>query len=153
VPVTGQTASYATGDDGDLGKGVAWPNPRFTDNLDGTVTDNLTGLVWEQKTIDNKSITYNWQEALAYCENLSLAGHDDWRLPNIHELRSIIDYTRIHPSIDTTYFPNTITWFYWSSTTYGEPAYAYPVDFNDGYVHNNYNKVGGYHVRAVRGGQ
>ena len=46
VPKTGQTVSYATGDDGDLQKGVAWPDPRFTDNSDGTVTDNLTGLIW-----------------------------------------------------------------------------------------------------------
>ena len=46
VPKTGQTTGYATGDDGALQKGVAWPNPRFTDNGDGTVTDNLTGLIW-----------------------------------------------------------------------------------------------------------
>ena len=46
VPKTGQTTSYATGDDGELEKGVAWPNPRFTDNNNGTVTDNLTGLIW-----------------------------------------------------------------------------------------------------------
>ena len=46
MPKTGQTTCYATGDDGDLEKGVAWPNPRFTDNGNGTVTDNLTGLIW-----------------------------------------------------------------------------------------------------------
>jgi hypothetical protein len=46
VSQTGQTTSYVKGDDGDLQKGVTWPNPRFTDNLDGTVTDNLTGLIW-----------------------------------------------------------------------------------------------------------
>ena len=46
VPKSGQTSSNATGDDGDLQRGVAWPDPRFTDNGDGTVTDNLTGLIW-----------------------------------------------------------------------------------------------------------
>ena len=46
VPKTGQTTSYATGDDGGLEEGVAWPDPRFTDKEDGTVTDNLTGLIW-----------------------------------------------------------------------------------------------------------
>ena len=46
VPKTGQMQFYATGDDGDLHKGVAWPTPRFTDNQNGTVTDNLTGLIW-----------------------------------------------------------------------------------------------------------
>jgi len=45
VAKTGQTTSYSTGDDGDLEKDVAWPNPRFTNNSDGTVTDNLTGLI------------------------------------------------------------------------------------------------------------
>ncbi len=46
VPKTGQTTSYATGDDGILQKGVVWPIPRFKDNNNGTVTDNLTGLIW-----------------------------------------------------------------------------------------------------------
>jgi len=46
VPKTGQTTKYSDGDDGDLQKCVAWPDPRFTDNGDGTVTDNLTGLIW-----------------------------------------------------------------------------------------------------------
>ena len=46
VPKTGQTTIYAAGDDGALQKGVAWPTPRFTDNDNGTVTDNLTGLIW-----------------------------------------------------------------------------------------------------------
>ncbi len=46
VPKTGQTTSYATGDDGEYQKGITWSNPRFTDNSDSTVTDNLTGLIW-----------------------------------------------------------------------------------------------------------
>ena len=49
VPKTGQVSSFVTGDDGDLRKGVSWPVPRFVDNLDGTVTDNLTGLMWLQE--------------------------------------------------------------------------------------------------------
>jgi hypothetical protein len=46
VPQTGQTTKYVAGDDGDAQMGVPWPSPRFTDNANGTVTDNLTGLVW-----------------------------------------------------------------------------------------------------------
>ncbi len=46
VPKTGQTTPYGAGDDGALQKGVAWPTPRFTDSENGTVTDNLTGLIW-----------------------------------------------------------------------------------------------------------
>ena len=48
VPQTGQTTSYEIGDDGDLERGVVWPDPRFTDNANGTVTDNLTGLIWSK---------------------------------------------------------------------------------------------------------
>ena len=59
VEKTGQTTSYATGDDGDLEKGLAWPNPRFTDNEDGTVTDNLTGLIWL------KNANWTWQHYVA----------------------------------------------------------------------------------------
>ena len=54
VAKTGQTTSYATGDDGDFEKGVAWPSPRFTDNDDGTVCDHLTGLMWAKNAnLDN----------------------------------------------------------------------------------------------------
>ncbi len=63
----------------------------FSDNNDGTITDGATGLMWQQTDDGN---THNWEEALAYAENLSLAGHADWRLPNAKELQSIVDYTR-----------------------------------------------------------
>ena len=68
----------------------------FHDNGDGTITDRATGLMW-QKADSSKGM--NWQEALAYAESLTLAGHDDWRLPSAKELQSLIDYTR---SPDTT---------------------------------------------------
>ncbi|MHC4984635.1 MAG: Lcl C-terminal domain-containing protein [Planctomycetota bacterium] len=68
----------------------------FVDNGDGTVTDRATGLTWAQA---DSGRGMNWQQALAYAEGLSLAGHDDWRLPNAKELQSIVDYTR---SPDTT---------------------------------------------------
>ncbi|MCP4413894.1 MAG: DUF1566 domain-containing protein, partial [Gammaproteobacteria bacterium] len=63
----------------------------FTDNGDSTVTDNATGLMWQQN--DNGNF-YNWEEALSFAENFNLAGHSDWRLPNAKELQSIADYTR-----------------------------------------------------------
>ena len=77
----------------------------FVDNGDGTVTDNATGLMW--MTVDSgklkagrkKDGALNWQEALAWAEDLQYAGHSDWRLPNAKELHSIVDYTR---SPDTT---------------------------------------------------
>ena len=69
VPKTGQTTSYTLGDDGDLEKGVPWPNPRFTDNEDGTVTDNLTGLLWLKNANCFGSTT--WSQAVSYCNGLA----------------------------------------------------------------------------------
>ncbi len=126
-------------------------------NGDGTVTDKNTGLIWEQKTDDggqrDKDNTYTWKEALTYCENLTLAGQSDWRLPTIKELASIADVTKWNPSIDTEYFPNTVLSYYWSSTTYATyTSHASDVYFLNGYD-NYYNKSDSRYVRAVRSGQ
>jgi hypothetical protein len=67
----------------------------FVDNRDGTITDTGTGLVWQQATAPG---TYTWQQALAYCENLTLGGHGDWRLPNRNELQTLVDYSRYNAS-------------------------------------------------------
>ncbi|GAA3651102.1 DUF1566 domain-containing protein [Flavivirga jejuensis] len=63
----------------------------FKDNGDGTITDNATGLMWQQA--DNGS-TYDWENALDYAESLTLGNYSDWRMPNAKELQSIVDYTR-----------------------------------------------------------
>lgn len=99
----------------------------FKDNGDSTVTDQASGLQWMQE--DSKT-GLNWQEALAYCENLSLVNHDDWRLPDAKELHSIVDYARAPDTngtaaIDPVFSSTSITneanqqdWpFYWTSTT------------------------------------
>ena len=74
----------------------------FTDNGNGTVTDNDTGLIWQQGNVNN--ILGNWDYLIGYCEGLSLAGQTDWRLPNIKELKSIIDYNLDSPAIDQDIF-------------------------------------------------
>jgi hypothetical protein len=123
LPKTGQTASFATGDDGDLEQGVAWPVPRFTDNDDGTITDNLTGLMWEKVL---SSATRTWAQAVDYAENLTLAGYADWHLPNINQLESITSSSS--PSWETWLegegFENVTEGVYWSSTSYA-PATPY----------------------------
>ncbi|MBF0593031.1 MAG: DUF1566 domain-containing protein, partial [Nitrospirae bacterium] len=99
LPQTGQTTSYYAGDDGALQKGVAWPNPRFTFNSDQTVTDNLTGLVWTKDagTPTVGSCTggaMTWQAALTYVACLNTAkylGYNDWRMPNVNELESLVN--------------------------------------------------------------
>ena len=108
-------------------------NPRygsndFHDNGDGTVTDRATGLMWT-KADSGKGV--NWQQALAYAENLTLAGHTDWRLPNAKELQSLVDYDRspvaadpsrrgpaIDPIFQTTRLADGDYPFFWSSTTH-----------------------------------
>jgi hypothetical protein len=121
---------------------------RFINNGDGTVTDISTGLMWQQETAG----TMVWGPAITYCEDLSLAGYDDWRLPNINELQSLVDYSKTSPAIDTSLFPDTVCSNYWSSTTDAYIHYVWRVDFNYGYIFND-DKSRSYDVRAVRGGQ
>jgi hypothetical protein len=124
----------------------------YVSNGDGTVTDTSTGLMWQQTGFD---ITMTWEAALTYCENLilPLGGKNDWRMPNIKELRNLVDQSRYNPAINTMDFADTVPSFYWSSTTpYHGTDYAWGVYFNFGVDHYNH-KIGGGYVRAVRGGQ
>ena len=86
----------------------------FTDNNDGTITDNITHLVW-QKIPYTDSLT--WENALSYAESLNLGNYIDWRLPNIKELQSINNEKKTNPSFDTSFFKITNDKKYWSSST------------------------------------
>jgi len=140
LPQTGQTTKFAAGDDGDIQAGVAWPIPRFLDNGDGTVTDNLTGLMWLKNanciatsypgfdidgTTGDGAVT--WQHALDFVAGINNgtylncgAGHTDWRLPNINELESLFNASGGGTSAWLNYFQginNVQNYYYWSSTT------------------------------------
>lgn len=118
----------------------------FSDNGDGTVTDNDTGLMWQQEDDDTLRI---WQQALDYCNGLLYAGYADWRLPDVKELESLTDDTIYNPAINTTVFPNT-TSKYWSSTTSTNDTFrAWSVGFSIGSVYND-DKTYGNYVKCVR---
>jgi hypothetical protein len=120
----------------------------FVDNGNGTVTDTFTGLMWQQDAQND----YTWDQALSYCENLILANHTDWRLPDVNELQSLVDYSKCNPSIDPV-FPNIMSGCYWSSTTYADrPLGAWYVCFGEGFVLEFDKSPYGDYVRAVRGG-
>jgi hypothetical protein len=163
VPKTGQTASSLPKDDGDLEKGVAWPTPRFTANGNGTVTDNLTNLIWMQNAYFFVS-GRTWANALIEANGLksgdagltdnSKAG--DWRLPNVRELQSLVDYGGYTPSILPAGHPftNVKSGTYWSSTIWAHPTIttnAWLVSFTDGNV-NYSSKSNLNYVWCVRGG-
>ena len=136
LPRTGQTTCYdsagavfpcaGTGQDGEIQAGVPWPDPRFTDNGDGTVADNLTGLMWT-KDANLPGTTITWQQALDYAADMNAAsypnfGYTDWRLPNVNELESLRDIKSYSPALPSGHpFVNVHTdidynW-YWTSNT------------------------------------
>jgi hypothetical protein len=121
----------------------------YTDNGDLTVTDKVTGLMWQQ--VVDSTTTYTWAEAVAYCPTLRLANHGDWRLPSMIELLSIVkDIGQSNPSIDSTYFPSTPALSFWSSSPYpGSSTYAVEVHFGVGMTNMSYvsNRL---KVRCVR---
>lgn len=160
---TGQTIRYYSGDDGALERGVAWPEPRFT-NPDGTdpvsgdvVLDQLTGLVWARNA-DIAEGTVTWQQALAAITDMNSGigtyGYTDWRLPNRKELRSLMAYSQYNPALPLEHpFTSVQAAGYWSSTTNAvNTSYAWAVDLYYGYL-NYYGKSTANYVLAVRSGR
>ena len=150
VPQTGQVTSFDTNypprDDGALQEGVELPTPRFTGGGNGTIKDKLTGLIW-LKNANCPNATRNWQTALSDVVSLNSTGtmngnncgdtskggshRTDWRLPNIRELHSLVDFAFFNPAISNAAgtgqgtgsdpFTNFQTASgYWSSTTFAD---------------------------------
>ena len=153
--VTGHIKAYAAESMGPMGgkkvravRGDNYGINEFVDNGNNTITDNATNLMWTQSDGGEKM---DWEHALAYAESATLAGYNDWRLPNVKELQSIVDYTKspsatnvanIGPAINSMFSCTPITneagvsdyGYYWTSTsahfTSGEPYYyAWYVSF------------------------
>jgi hypothetical protein len=159
VPQTGQTTSYATGDDGDHERGVALVTPRFTDNGDGTVTDNQTGLIWLKDA--NCFGQRAWDEAISDCNGLASgscgltdgSSPGDWRLSNYKELISLVDVGNYNPALPTGHpFTNVHSTYYGSSTTSLDDVFAWDVNIGYGGVNYGYKSSPNY-VWPVRGGR
>ena len=132
---------------------AAWAQNDYVENNDGTVTDQHTGLMWQQDTAKEQM---TWEEALAYCENLSLAGYNDWRLPNRNELQSLVDkQPESGRAAINKAFPDTYPLIYWTSTHDAAPwwpANVWTVFFLDGRTTPDWKDSSQCYVRAVRGG-
>jgi Protein of unknown function (DUF1566) len=153
VPATGQTTSYAAGDDGALQKGAAWPVTRFTDNADGTVTDALTGLIWLRDagclapSAWGTALTEANQLASGTCGLSDGSKAGQWRLPNLDELESMVDASASNPVLSAANpFKNVAQAIYWSSTSYfggqaGSPQ-AWAIRMSDGqYINDGANNL------------
>ena len=125
------------------------PGAHFTDNGNGTITDNHTGLVWQKI---QPSSTMTWEEALSYSRSLILGGKSDWRLPNVRELQSLNDVNLYKPSFNKNYFTNVLSGNFWSSTTmFQTAAKAWDINVDYGIVSYN-DKTQLENVLLVRGG-
>lgn len=104
------------------------------DNGNGSVTDIATGLLWQKQDDD---ISREHADASAYCAELTLANESDWRLPNVKELPTIVDYRLMRPAIDDAKFPNTDLRQYWTATSaVGDLRSAWVVSFSSGAIGN-----------------
>jgi hypothetical protein len=159
VPKTWQTTSDADYDDGYYQKGVPWPNPRFANNGNGTVTDNLTGLIWTKSSSCSYQTT--WDDALSDCNGLghgqcgltdgSIGG--DWRLANINELFSLVDQGQSSPALPPSHpFTDVILNKYLSSTAVNYNNDAWGIHMGTGEV-ETLNKGVNHYFWCVRGGQ
>ncbi len=145
---TGQTASFTDtfGEDSDyIGN-----QPSFTDNGNGTVTDNVTELTWQKS---HSEALLSWEEGLDYCDELDLAGKKDWRLPGPLEAMGIFDFSRQSPAQDTSVFDNAGEQFWLSaeSAQNKDEAWRMILGGSGGMDARSQAKTNSYHARCVRG--
>lgn len=161
VKTTGQTTSYVDFDDGYYQKGMVSSYSR--DNTNEIVTDNVTGFMWQDDTTGWKPYvteeSWNLQEynntsgdtAVTYCENLTLGGHTDWRLPSLRELQTIIDHETalFIPKTDSAFNINSSSEFWTSTRSMRFPALVWYVDFGSGEI-DRWSAKDNRSVRCVR---
>ena len=152
LPDTGQTNRYTAtyGQDADYSINP----PAFADNGDGTVTDNVTGLVWQKA--DGGEMT--WSNAVIYAQTNRVGGQSDWRLPDSHEAFSILNHGRVNPALDTNVFTLSVAQYWWTADAQANDATRiWAINAGGGIGAHRQDETlsaGGtnrYHVRCVRG--
>ena len=151
LPDTGETTSYTNtfGEDNDYNIN----SPFFITNGNGTVTDTLTGLMWQQT--DGGEMTI--ENARIYCDTLTLGGYTNWRLPNAHESFSILNHQHANPALDNNVFTNTSADYWWTANVQANDSNKIWVTNAGGGIGNHPKSetisAGGnkkFHVRAIR---
>lgn len=154
---TGQTNVYYAGDNGTYVSGYAWPTPRFTVGTGAAsncVTDNLTGLMWIKNPLTN---TFLFADGIDYCEALDgdagRGGYTDWRMPNTHELLSVMAFGPSAPALPVGHPFSPVPGNVWTSTTWAqETTYARWVTIGAGYLNVGVKTTTALQVWPVRGG-
>lgn len=137
------------------------PDSRYTNNQDGTITDNKTGLMWmlcsSGESFDGSGCTgtvdiFNWEQAHSYAGAELFAGYNNWRVPNTKELMSLISDNCTLPALNQTIFSGEISTSYWTSTIdtdLTDQGQAHYVNFDNGFYDSD-PKTALYAVRLVR---
>ena len=173
VPQTGQGQTVptgctsgcytsTTGTDGILQKGVAWPTPRFAvDTTGNCIIDKLTGLMWVRNLNSvNGGNGLRWTNALSTAESGTWCGYTDWRIPNINELRSLINYGESSTSVwlNTPIssggggFTNVNSGVYWTSSLYTNSSIIRVIDLLNGSISSVVSTSASTLLFPVRGG-
>ena len=127
------------------------------DDDSNIVTDTVTKLQWDDKDYyedpgnDSPSkVASNLQDAIDFCENSDLNGTNDWRLPNVNELKTILDISKYSPAIDGN-FSSTENGAYWTSTSdIKNINKVFSVNFSEGITHSDEKSSVDYNIRCVR---
>jgi hypothetical protein len=164
IPATGCESSYVAGDDGNLRRGAT---KRYRNELDGTILDQNTGLLWVQNAdmigtsypnFDQDGVSFDgnvsWAHALAFVDKMNDGtygnfGYKDWRLPNVMEMITLVDYGRYKPAANPVF--TSVGDEYWTSTPYtAETSYSYTVVMKDGLINSRAQTSYYAKVLAVR---
>ncbi len=143
-----------------LGAPYVAPNSRYTNNGNGTVTDSQTGLMWKQcsegqsePTCSGMPSLLRWAESQTVAADSEFADFDDWRLPTVEELESLVETACQKPAINESQFANTYSGGYWTSSSHPmDKDYYWYVDFRLGKRDFN-GKSTNYGIRLVRRAQ